>query len=997
MLCAAILALVLSTGAHAERLLLDPTTSFSAWQTNDGGEFPGARVTASIDEDAERGACVRGDVQFGGESRYSGLQWWGRMERAQSVGFWVKLSDWDGGMLRVRDATDQEHAGSYRGKRGEWARIEVPLEPSSFGAHWGGANDGVLHFPLKAVLIAVPRGPDLGHLLVSDLYVNSDAVTPEQRWSMNIQPGCPSGVALRGEKVVYTVQVVNRVEQDATCEMTVNSQRAGGAPETSGAWQLPVPAWGDRTVSFTLPTDRLGYRQVNANLKPLTGDAPPPAVSGLAVVPRPRHYGKSAPDEYFGMQSLTDMEAAERLGCKAVRIGTGWRWVEPTQGSPRWETIVDPTVQNALKHHMSTLFTVESVAPGWIAWNRPDKPGVQGLPDPTRLDEWEAFVRAIAARYRGKLTALEVQNEPDLTCWIQPGLSFEEGVDYYVKLLEAAHRGAKAGDPDLPVAGIDVSGGDFDSNLRFTRAILDRTAASLDLYTGHPYSAPRYFGPGMSPKWPVANRQAEKCKEALDLVAGYGRPRRMWIGELGWGLQESAAPLSEYSLDFAACIAQSLIVGKTVPGVEKMLYFTLQGCNEDGNEYGLLRGRPSYPLPAATAYAAAAYALDNTTPCELVQTAGGLWRAGFVRRGSDELVIAWWTDGEQASIRPPISAPAGRWLDSLLQVLEPGSEGVPVGRLPVYWTLPLSKTGEKPAFLDELAVGATVPLLVRNAYVSRLDRLCVEVLNRTSVPQEVEIGLLGTTHKRTLPPSAETTTCEVPIAPALASDAPAEIVVTVRGPQLDERRSVRGDYTALEPLPEPPVIDGTPDPGTARFTIDTRAGVLPPDPTVGWDGPEDLSLTAYLAADQEGLYFACQVKDDIHCVETTAPFWTFDSIQLAIDPHNDSLDDFDDDDREIGLVLNPDGPQVLQTRPEGPDPKVPLAITHSGDLTSYEVLIPWDRLGIEPPVQGQVMSINFMANENDGNGRAYWMGLTPGIGEGKSPRSYRQFALTAED
>lgn len=74
MLCAAILALVLSTGAHAERLLLDPTTSFSAWQTNDGGEFPGARVTASIDEDAERGACVRGDVQFGGESRYSGLQ-----------------------------------------------------------------------------------------------------------------------------------------------------------------------------------------------------------------------------------------------------------------------------------------------------------------------------------------------------------------------------------------------------------------------------------------------------------------------------------------------------------------------------------------------------------------------------------------------------------------------------------------------------------------------------------------------------------------------------------------------------------------------------------------------------------------------------------------------------------------------------------------------------------------------------------------------------------
>jgi hypothetical protein len=39
------------------------------------------------------------------------------------------------------------------------------------------------------------------------------------------------------------------------------------------------------------------------------------------------------------------------------------------------------------------------------------------------------------------------------------------------------------------------------------------------------------------------------------------------------------------------------------------------------------------------------------------------------------------------------------------------------------------------------------------------------------------------------------------------------------------------------------------------------------------------------------------------------------------------------------------------------------------------------------------MAINFIANENDGNGRAYWMGPTPGIGEGKSPRSYRQFAI----
>lgn len=983
--------LPLMPGARADRLLLDTGATLSNWHGYNGGEFPGATVSVDIAEDPQRGQSVHGVLRFGGDSRYGGVQWVGRLDTAQAVGFWVKLSDRTGGMLRVRDATDQEHAGSYAATPGQWVHNEIPLEPGSFGAHWGGANDGVLHFPLKAVLIAIGRGPDSGELLVSDLYAEVDRITPAERWGITVQPDCPSGVALRSEPVTYEVRVANRVQEPAAGDLVVSVQEGAAEGTEVGRCRVDVPAWGEQSMSLPLPTGRLGYRRITARMHGAAGEVMSETVSGLAVVPRPRHYQKAAPDGYFGMQHITDMEAAERLGCKAVRLGTGWRWAEPNQGRVMWEDMVDPVVASGVQHQMTILMTMEAIAPEWISWQREDKPGVAGLPDPARLDEWEQFVRSVVARHRGKFAAMEIQNEPDLTCWVQPGLSFEEGVDYYVKLLRAAHRGAKSADPDLPIAGIDVSGGDFDTDLRFTRAVLAQAADCLDLYTGHPYASPRYFGPGMNPMWPMENRIPEKCREALDLVAEHGRPRRMWIGELGWGLQETADPLGPYSLDFAACIAQALIVGKTEPGVEKFLYFTLRGCNEDGNEYGLLRGQPAYPLPAATAYAAAAYALDATDAGELTQAAGGLWRASFVCHDRDELVVAWWTDGEPARVRPPADAPQGRWLDSFLQVLRPGEQGVAVGRLPVYWTLPLAQTGARPEFLEQLSVGAAVPLVVRGAYLSHVDRLCIEFSNRTTEALQVTVKAADATARLDVPASAEPVVRAMPV--SIGPSAPAELPVSILGPHLEETLRIRGAWTPLRPLPAAPRIDGTPDPGAARLVIDTRSAVLPPDPTVGWDGPQDLSLTAHLAADLQGLYFCCEVTDDVHHVQDTGPFWSFDSLQLAIDPNNDSLEGFGEDDREIGLALTQAGPRVHQTHPPGPDLQVPVVIERRGTLTTYEVFLPWEQLSIAPPVPGQIMATNFIANENDGNGRAYWMGPTPGIGEGKSPRSYRQFAI----
>ena len=158
-------------------------------------------------------------------------------------------------------------------------------------------------------------------------------------------------------------------------------------------------------------------------------------------------------------------------------------------------------------------------------------------------------------------------------------------------------------------------------------------------------------------------------------------------------------------------------------------------------------------------------------------------------------------------------------------------------------------------------------------------------------------------------------------------------------------------------------------------------------------------MTAWLAWHENVLYFAAQVTDDRHHAryDSENSFWNSDSIQLAIDPWNDSTVGFDEDDREVGLVLSSAGPRAFLTFPK---PHRVLSYDHHSarvdNVTTYEAAFPWRTLGQKPPRAGRVMAINFIVNENDGQGRSYWMGLTPGIGRGKSPKQYEEFLLVGE-
>jgi hypothetical protein len=117
------------------------------------------------------------------------------------------------------------------------------------------------------------------------------------------------------------------------------------------------------------------------------------------------------PPEFFGvtLNSSTGAMPSFRIG--AVRLwdgGTRWAQVEPRPGVFDWRTL-DRLVAGANRARLPVLFTFG----GTPSWASPDGP-LGPYPDgslaspPNRMADWDSFVRAVAVRYRGRISAYEL-------------------------------------------------------------------------------------------------------------------------------------------------------------------------------------------------------------------------------------------------------------------------------------------------------------------------------------------------------------------------------------------------------------------------------------------------------------------------------------------------------------------------------------------------------------------------------------------------------------
>ncbi|UCC86365.1 MAG: PD40 domain-containing protein [Anaerolineales bacterium] len=284
---------------------------------------------------------------------------------------------------------------------------------------------------------------------------------------------------------------------------------AGGAPLRL----TQNPAWDD------FPAIRPGVA-----FAPVAGQLSQPAPLPTGVAEEGFRYG-------VNMADLGKAYLVRDLGLGWAKSYVNWETVEPEPGQYRW---VDP--DNILSAFEGYGVHILMRVHGTPAWARPPGTFLSHPPDETA--GFAHFMGALAARYKGRVAAYEIWNEPNLNYewgYLEPDPA------EYTALLKAAYQAVKAVDSDaLVISGGLATTGDGSStamgDLAFLQGMYDAGAGGyFDALGSHPYA----FGhdPDYQDPWGLSLSRVEQQREVM--IANGDAQTPVWITEAGWVLHTS--------------------------------------------------------------------------------------------------------------------------------------------------------------------------------------------------------------------------------------------------------------------------------------------------------------------------------------------------------------------------------------------------------------------------------------------------------------------------
>ncbi len=916
--------------------------------------------------------------------------------------------------VRLMDSTGQDHQGVIQIQPGgAWQTVTLPVATGFAKGHWNGANDGKFHFPCGRLALAFGKASPQGRFWLRRVGLQGNTANPGMTWRLSFRHPLPAGVAFPGEKAEYAVKVENLVDAPRQGALRLRLRDADGQA-TEKFWPFQLAPLGEFvSPPVDLTSVEPAFRQLRAWVEE-DGAQLGLVQSAVAVVRKLPNYGQDDPASFFGfMHVYQNPEAAERLGCKNYRE---FVWFDRNFAThdENWWTRLDQRVNDARAHGIQVVLCLEpSVKSGvWQNATRFNEPAELILPE--NLDSWRRLAKEVAERYRGRLAAIELVNEPNNEVWHTPDYPLEKAREIYCTLVKTAAEAVRAVDPGVQIIVLDVSGRDFHAingvptpqcpgEFLFTKAMLPVLKGDFDIYGGHPYCHVRILGRTRRSQMPEEMHFRELLIQAGDILEQNGCPRRLWPTEIGWSVIDPVDPPDELSLRFAAIVAQGLTLAKSVPGLEKAFWFITHWHNTDGDDYSLFHcNTPQkiykqncedlFPTPAACAYGTTAYQLFHSRFVEEVKVGDNFSAWRFERTEDGRAVIVLWarSDGE---FRLQLKAEDVTIFDLYNRQLAAGPQVVaPFSRAPLFLTAPAAAGEALAAAVRQAKIVALEPVRISKVWFRSRTEARAVLEDTLPEPVTAKLAFAGQTGEQVLRPGQQIVTW--PQAEPIAAGTTPELSVTVA--EAVKRASPRTDFWSAAKLAEV-TIDGqlSETAALAPIVLDNRNYLMPPD--AAWSGPADLSATAWLGWTPAGLYFAARVTDDRHqgSPDDREHYWQADSIQLALDPEGNSLYEYDTDDREVGLVLGPNGPHAyiyIRGKKLGPLTGSFQAKREPG-ATVYETLLPWAELGLTPPAAGRIMSVSFIVNENDGQGREFWLGWTPGVGESKAPINYRPVAL----
>ena len=145
-----------------------------------GGEFPGATGSVAY---ANGELSLRYDFSKGGHYVAANLRFANPVE-AESLRMELNYEDTTTVTLRLMDSTGQTFQRGFRGSPDGWEVLECDISPKTWGGHWGGANDGIMHRPFRQLSILAENltkdrpGGAVGILRVRNIRFDKESLSP---------------------------------------------------------------------------------------------------------------------------------------------------------------------------------------------------------------------------------------------------------------------------------------------------------------------------------------------------------------------------------------------------------------------------------------------------------------------------------------------------------------------------------------------------------------------------------------------------------------------------------------------------------------------------------------------------------------------------------------------------------------------------------------------------------------------------------------------------
>ncbi len=235
-------------------------------------------------------------------------------------------------------------------------------------------------------------------------------------------------------------------------------------------------------------------------------------------------------DEVEEWKIKRSLEMVREMGATSIVEFFPWAYYHDNSGGIAWEH-PDLVVNHAHAQGLKVIARL-GFSPDWV---RPEDAPLNYL-DESGYDDFAVFAAAFAERYKGKVTAIIVWNEPNLS--FEWGYRETTAADY-VGLLRQTHAAVKEVNPSIQILGgalaptLEPPGSPWGLNdLIYLDEMYQAGAADyMDGLAVHTYGFK--FPPEFEPSPDVLNfRRVELLREVM--VAHGDAEKKIFITEMGW-------------------------------------------------------------------------------------------------------------------------------------------------------------------------------------------------------------------------------------------------------------------------------------------------------------------------------------------------------------------------------------------------------------------------------------------------------------------------------